>query len=181
MKKNKLEQFVPMFIKTMTSPAWRSLPHGARSLYLLMKRLYNRKKQGPVYLSGRFAAKELNAARNTIMTWLGALSTRGFIVKIERGSLGLNGKGKATLYRLTDEPFKGKPATREFLRWCPAKNGASKNLEPGLKIEPPGSKIEPLVAQKLSHRPRKFNKSPGSKIEPHLEEASSHLSVSEGR
>src|SRR5262249_39536994 len=79
-QKGKLQKaFVPLFIKTMASPAWRSLPHGARSLYLLMKRLYNRKHQGPVYLSERFAAKELGAARNTVAGWLSALITHGFV------------------------------------------------------------------------------------------------------
>jgi hypothetical protein len=167
-KANKLKKpFAPMYIETITSPAWRSLPHGARSLYLLIKRFYKRKHQGPVYLSVRFAAKELDASRNTVADWLSALAIYGFVVKTERGSLGLDGKGKAALYRLTDEPFKGKPPTRDFLRW--------KNLEPVPKIEPLCSKTEPLVAQKLSHRPRKFNKQGGSKIGTHLEEASSHL------
>jgi hypothetical protein len=142
MKKQKLSgTFVPMYHKTLASPAWRSLPHGARALFLLMKRLYNRDHQGPVHLSVRYAAKELGASRNTITSWLAALLAGGFIVRTRRGSLGLNGKGKAAEFQITDEPFKQKPANPKFQILSQ-------------KLGHPVPKIEPLPSQKLSHPPK---------------------------
>jgi hypothetical protein len=169
MSKQKLSgTFVPMYHKTIASPEWRSLPHGARSLFLLMKRRYNPTHQGPVFLSARFAAKELGASKNTVKSWLAALSAGGFIVRTRRGALGLNGKGKAAEFRLTDEPFLQKPASPEF-----------QNLSQ--KLTHPGSKTDPQVGQKLTHCREKPSKQGGSKIGTHLEEDSFHLKRGQGR
>ena len=150
MTNNPSRPFTMMYVETTDSPAWRALPHGARSLYLFMKRHYNRKKQKSVFLSIRTAAKELGASRNTVAGWRRALTGAGFIVQIQRGFLAIDGHGKAATYRLTDEPFEGQSPTRDFVR----RNGNGKQ-KPGSKTEPPGSKTEPLVAQKLSHpRPK---------------------------
>jgi hypothetical protein len=115
--KNKLPPFVASFIATMDSPAWRALPHGARSLFLALKRRYSRKLQTAVYLSVRVAAKELGSNKNLIPGWYRALVHGGFLVEVQPGRLGVEGKGKSALYRLTDEPYQGEPPTRDFLRW----------------------------------------------------------------
>ena len=40
-RKERLPPFVPLLIDTLDQPAWRALSHGARSLYVALKRRYN--------------------------------------------------------------------------------------------------------------------------------------------
>jgi hypothetical protein len=82
-----------------------------------MKRLYNRDKQQPVYMSARHAARLLGAMPRTGARALAMLEHYGFTVKVADGYLGANGRGIATQWRLTDEPCNGKPATLNFKRW----------------------------------------------------------------
>ncbi len=139
--------FAMMYVETIGSPAWRALPHGARSLFLFMKRHYHRTKQKAIFLSIRTAAKELGASRNTIRKWLRALTDAGFIARIQGGFLGLDGHGKAATYRITDEAFEGQEPTRDFLH-----RGRNGKQNPGSKIDPPGSKIDPLQAENQQNR-----------------------------
>src|SRR5688572_28742590 len=43
--KNKLPPFVPLLIATLDSAAWRTMSHGARSLYIALKRRYTLERQ----------------------------------------------------------------------------------------------------------------------------------------
>jgi hypothetical protein len=58
--KGRLPAFVPMFKETLATPAWRSMSHGARSLYLALK-LRHVKNNGRIYLSQRDARVELGS------------------------------------------------------------------------------------------------------------------------
>ena len=49
----------------------------------------------------------------------------------ERGYLGLDGKGKAPRWRLTELGFMNDPPTKDFLRWRGAKFRDQKNQNPG--------------------------------------------------
>jgi hypothetical protein len=114
---DRLPDFVPLFKSTMSSAAWRATSHGARSLYIALKWRYNTKLQNSVYLSTRKAAKELGSHRDNIRRWFRELQHYGFIVMVSPGCLGVEGKGKAPHWRLTEEDHIGNLPTRDFLRW----------------------------------------------------------------
>jgi hypothetical protein len=126
--KGRLPPFVPSFISTMETPAWKALSMGARVLYLQLKRHHFtgtggliRNNNGKIYLSERDAVEELGCGnRDSIRRWFAELEHFGFIVKTAEGCLGINGKGKAPQYRLTelDAPNTDQPrATRDYEKW----------------------------------------------------------------
>jgi hypothetical protein len=118
----KLEPFVPLFRETLASPAYRQLSFGARAL-LTALRAHCVKNNGHVYLSHRDAEEELGrGTRNDFANWYRELQHYGFIVQTEAAVLGLNGKGKAPHWRITDLPTRKDnnelaSATKDFLRW----------------------------------------------------------------
>ena len=126
-KKNSYPPFVMVTNQMLDAPAWRAMSHGARSLYIALKRRYssNRKNNGRIYLSHRQARKEIRAGASQIVRWFGELQHYGFIVMIEPGCLGLDGKGKAPHWRLTEVAYmrgtssKGMEdmPTMDFLKW----------------------------------------------------------------
>ena len=57
-------------------------------------------------------------SRNTIGPYFKTLIEHGFIRVSQKGYLGPEGKGRASLYALTEvQTADKKPATREFARW----------------------------------------------------------------
>jgi hypothetical protein len=123
-EKGRLPQFVPSFVGTMETPAWKALSMGARVLYLQLKRhLFTgiKNNNGKIYLSQRDAMKETGCNnRDSIRRWFAELEHFGFIVKTAEGSLGVDGKGKAPQWRLTelDAPNTDQPrATRDYEKW----------------------------------------------------------------
>ena len=115
--KGRLPAFVPMFKHTTNSKAYVALSVGARAALFELTSMYNGKSQNAVFLSSRDGAKRLGACKDTVCKWLWELEHYGFIAVVRGAFLGVEGVGKATLYRLTDRPFAGKPATREFDAW----------------------------------------------------------------
>ena len=111
--------FVPMLKDTMKQPAWIALSHGARSLYVALKGRYNSKLGNAVYLSTRAATLELglHSYRDKVRRWFRELQYYGFIVMVSHGCLGVEGRGKAPHWRLTEEWYVGEPPTRDYLRW----------------------------------------------------------------
>lgn len=117
--KGRLPPFVPVFTSTLDTPAWKALSHGARSLYVALKRRYNRNthNNGWIYLSQRDAADEIGSHHNEIARWFRELQYYRFIVMRTPGSLGVEGKGKAPHWRLTELGFMRELPTRDFERW----------------------------------------------------------------
>jgi len=119
--KGRLAPFVPLLKDTLDSQAWKVLSFGARALYVALKRKVP-PGRNTAYLSQRDATKELgrgSASRRKISEWYHELEHYGFIVLHRYGALGVEGKGKAPQWRLTEL---GVAATderpsREFLRW----------------------------------------------------------------
>jgi len=115
-------RFVPLFYETLTSRAYRQLSFGARALFTAL-RMKCVKNNGHVYLSQRDAAEALgNKDRNAIANWFRELQHYGFTVQTEAAALGIEGKGKAPHWRITDMPTRNGngeviPATKEFLHW----------------------------------------------------------------
>jgi hypothetical protein len=118
--KGKLPPFVPLLKSTLDAPAWKALSHGARSLYVALKRRYNinSHNNGRLFVSQRDAAKEIGSHHNEIARWFRELEFYGFIVKTRGGGLGLDGHGKAPHWRLTELGYVNDPRpTKDFERW----------------------------------------------------------------
>jgi hypothetical protein len=118
-KQGALPPFVPVLIATLDTTAWRAMSHGARSLYVALKRRFNKNSpnNGRLYLSQRTAAKELGSHHNEIARWFRELQHFGFIVMTSPGSLGVEGKGKAPHWRLTELGYLGAFPTRDYDHW----------------------------------------------------------------
>ena len=116
-------RFVPMLYSTMEAPAWSELSHGAKCLYLVLKkRLPGGNK---AYISTRTAARELKASRFKVREWFAEVEHYGFIVLDTPHSLGVDGVGKAPHWRLTELGTTSKASPnglfeappQDFLRW----------------------------------------------------------------
>jgi hypothetical protein len=141
-KKHDGPNFVMVTETVLDSPAWRAMSHGARSLYIALRRRYwpNRKNNGHICLPQRKAAKELGSGRTEIGRWFRELQYYGFIVMTTPGYLGVEGKGRAPRWRLTEVAYmrgtssKGMEdmPTTDFLKW----NGVrlSKHQEGGDRL-----------------------------------------------
>src|SRR5262245_57638400 len=116
-KKGRLPAFVPLYRETMKTPAWIVMSNGAKVLYVYLKWNYNTKLQNHVFISTRDAEKKLGSSRRYVRRWFRELEHYGFIVMINPGGLGVEGRGKAPHWRLTEEWHAGKAPTREFLYW----------------------------------------------------------------
>jgi hypothetical protein len=97
-RRNRLPPFVPLLVGTIESPAWFAMSHGAKVLYMSLKRRYNQNNHnnGRIFLSQRTAVKELRSHHNQIARWFRELRHYGFIVMTQPGCLGVEGKGKST-------------------------------------------------------------------------------------
>jgi len=122
--KNRLAPFVPLLKPTIDSPAWREMSHGAQCLYVALK--YECSNTGnKAHLSTRRAAHRLRAGRHKVREWFAELEHYGFIVLLSPGCLGVDGKGKAPHWRLTEKGSTSKrsadglfePPSNDFLRW----------------------------------------------------------------
>ncbi len=144
--KGRLPDFVSVVKSTIDTPAWRALSHGARSLYIALRRRYHTLLQGAVYLSTRTAVKELgsHSHRDNVRRWFRELQYYGFIVMVRPGHLGVEGRGKAPCWRLTESPYLGEKPTRDFDRWDGTpfqqkrspKNYITKKQNPGPPVRP---------------------------------------------
>jgi hypothetical protein len=125
--KGRLRPFVPLDVEVMSSPAWRATSLGARWLYVHLKRRWSFKQRnnGRLFLSQRDAMKEIGALhRDSISRWFRELQHYGFIVMTSPGSLGVDGKGKAPHWQLTElEAYGGRNGntwmlpTKDYLKW----------------------------------------------------------------
>jgi hypothetical protein len=118
-KHGRLPPFVPLLVATLDSPAWRALSHGAKALYVCLRRRYNQNSHnnGKIYLSHRMARKELRSGYVQIARWYAELQFYGFIVMMTPGHLGVDGQGTAPRWRLTELGYMRDFPTRDFLQW----------------------------------------------------------------
>jgi hypothetical protein len=115
----KADPYVKIIKAMLKEPAWLALSYGARCLYVLLKSYYNGENNGRVYVGVRRAAKELGAGRNSAERWFRELDNLGFIEPTQRAFLGIDGKGSATHWRLTEIGYMGEQPTRDYKRWQP--------------------------------------------------------------
>ena len=124
--KGRLPPFVALLKETMASPAWRATSHGARSLYTALKARYssNLHNNGRIFISQRNAMREVGSWSDEIARWFRELQHYGFIVQTSGGCLGVDGKGKAPHWRLTELEAPGGRngdtwmlPTKDYLKW----------------------------------------------------------------
>jgi hypothetical protein len=158
-------QFVALRYEVMDCPAYIATSHGARCLLLALKRRVPR-HGNRAYLSYRMARRELKASFNKVKEWFAELEHYGFIVLAVHGSLGVDGKGKAPHWRLTEL---GRVAgvgtefsTKEYLRWDgvlfdpnPYRNSAKWNPQkqnPAIRVDstPLSASIAPPLSASIA-------------------------------
>jgi hypothetical protein len=88
-------------------------------LYVALRRRYsiNFHNNGKIFLSQRMSAKELNSHHNQIARWFRELQHYGFIVLSQPGWLGVEGKGRAPRWRLTELGYMRDLPTRDYEKW----------------------------------------------------------------
>jgi hypothetical protein len=146
-------RFTPMMHETAKSPAFKQLSFGARALFVALK-MRCVKNNGRVYLSLRDAGEELDHKnRNNLANWYRELEHYGFILKTEAASLGVNGRGKAAHWRITDMPSRSgggefKDPTKDFLeeRTVPEKPPRRSHIVAGPTRAEADAKIAELLA-----------------------------------
>jgi hypothetical protein len=117
--KGRLPPFVALLKETLASPAWLAMSHGAKILYVALKARYssNLHNNGRLFISQRDARREIGSSFNEIARWFRELQHFGFIVQTRGGSLGVDGKGKAPHWRLTECGYMRDDPTRDFMKW----------------------------------------------------------------
>lgn len=115
-----MRRFVPMDEAMMDTPAWIALSVHAKALYPGIKRRAGvlGAKNGEFSYSVREAAAYLKCDKNTAAKALAELQSKGFIVAVVIGHLGMTGVGKATIWRLTEWALPGRSGpTNDFQKW----------------------------------------------------------------
>ena len=68
-----------LLIEVLDAPAWRALSHGAKVLYIALRRRYHATiDNNGIYLPQRTAEKELHSHRDQIARWFRELEHYGF-------------------------------------------------------------------------------------------------------
>jgi hypothetical protein len=158
--KGRLPPFVPIDKEMMDCPAWRATSFGARWLYVLLKRRWSFKQRnnGRIFLSQRNAEEEMGCYhRDSISRWFRELQHYGFIVQTDPGGLGVDGKGKAPHWRLTEAEWPGGRngntwmlPTKDYLKWdgTPFQDDRGAVLRARKRKQNPGPQSEARVARK---------------------------------
>jgi hypothetical protein len=143
--KGRLAAFIPVLRDTMRTPAWLAMSKGARWLFVAIKGRYssNFHNNGKLYVSSRKAAEEIGADQKEVLRWFRELQHYGFIVKTADAFLGVDGKGKAPHWRITELGMIAKdgtlvPPTRDYLKWNGVKFKADGEIPSTSKTESRG-------------------------------------------
>ena len=117
-------QFIPAFVETRRTPAWKAMSMSARELYMTLRGHHFvglKNNNGRIFLSERKAMEEMGVRnRESIRRWFRELQHYGFLVMTNPGSLGVAGKGKAPQWRLTEleTPLAdSKEPTLDYKKW----------------------------------------------------------------
>jgi hypothetical protein len=114
-----LRLYLKLHLDILDAPAWRATSAAGRLLYIALRRRHNSKhnNNGDIFISQREAAEELGLTRPTVAKCFRELEHFGFIVMTSPGCLGVEGKGKAPHWRLTELETADEPPTMDFKRW----------------------------------------------------------------
>jgi hypothetical protein len=121
-RKGKSDRFVALRYLALKSDAWKSLPVGARALYIEIAQRYNGSNNGRITYAVREAVQSLRISQGTASHLLHILEERGFIVCTKRGAFSLKTTKDASEWLLTEHSCDDPPehARNDFMRWqCP--------------------------------------------------------------
>lgn len=102
----------------LKTAAWQSLSPAARVVYIELKVLFNGRNNGDLFLSCRTAAEAANVGKNTANAALQELQSKGFIRPYAKGAFRVKDR-QATTWILTECPYGGREASKDFARWSP--------------------------------------------------------------
>jgi len=113
------ERYVWLRFWLLDSPAWKSLPVGARALYVEIARRYNGSNNGRIPYSVREAVQALGVSKGQAKYLFDMLLDRGFIICTRRGAFSLKTVKDASEWLLTEYASDHPPAyaTKEFMHW----------------------------------------------------------------
>lgn len=120
-------QWVQLINAFRAEPAWKALSSAARVVYIELKGLFNGSNNGSIEASVRWLAGATGLSKNTVGRALKQLEAYGFIVPMRRGCVGVEGKGEATLWRLTELGYAGERPTKDYRQWKPEKKARPLN------------------------------------------------------
>jgi DNA-binding XRE family transcriptional regulator len=155
------ESFAAIRRRTARSAAWLSLSAPAMKIYveLRLRWRHENDNNGDLHLSILECWQLLRIPHATACRAYRELQDKGFIVMTRRGEAGrlsravLDNGGyaasrKATTWRLTDEPYRGQPATHDYERWQPDSDSEKKQFHGSAG----GPATGPLVDQLTRNR-----------------------------
>ena len=113
------ERYVWLRFWLLDSPAWKSLPVGARALYVEIARRYNGSNNGRIPYSVREAVQALGVSKGQAKYLFDMLLDRGFIICTRRGAFSLKTVKDASEWLLTEYASDHPPAyaTKGFMHW----------------------------------------------------------------
>jgi hypothetical protein len=172
--KRRLGPFVPLLKETLESAAWRSISPSARVLYIALKGRYGiiLRNNGRIFLSVRESAEETGLNKDTIARAFRELTHYGFIVQTKGGCLGVDGKGKAPHWRLTELGYMTDPPTKDFLRWNGTKFRKPKNKTPSENFGHTVRRYRTPLSENLGQSDREVSENFGHTADPACPEIS---------
>ena len=111
-----VEQYAKVHYSMLYSPAWRSLIGYDIKVYFELRRRFNGRNNGEIFLSRSEACRLLNIGNGSAQGAFKRLEEYGFIKVSKRG--GFMGR-QANQYILTEKSYKGNPPTNDWRRWQP--------------------------------------------------------------
>ncbi|MER8389420.1 hypothetical protein NKH14_28700 [Mesorhizobium sp. M1380] len=130
MSKHYEPRHVRLYHWLMDSPAYQSLDVYGRTLLVEFKKRYNSTNNGNISFSGTEMEKALGCSNKPADRALSDLIDRGFVKVAQKGHFDWKRKAKgdsrANTYVLTEYPIdypthSAMPATKDFMKWRPAK------------------------------------------------------------
>ncbi len=116
--RNDTEQWVPIPYTMASHPAWRSLSGAAVKVWIELRSRFNGRNNGDLSLSLDEAARLLGIGKATAQRAFAELEAKGFIKLTKRG----HWYGRmATTWAVTDRPYQGHLASRDWRKWIPPK------------------------------------------------------------
>lgn len=120
-------RFVMLPHRIMDSPAWIGLSGSAKSVHLVLIRRFDGRNNGQIFIPTREAGDALGLGRNAVARALRELEEAGFLVEMVGSHLGLEGKGRASKWRLTHLPAGDQTPTFDFEK---KQNPGTKTVQP---------------------------------------------------
>jgi hypothetical protein len=108
------DRFIALPHYMLRAPVWKTLPSDAKALLIEVWMRHNGMNNGEISFSVR-EAEEIGISRSVAARMFAVLIERGFLVITRDSAFSVKTK-HARLWRLTMEPYRGEPGTKNFMR-----------------------------------------------------------------